>query len=85
MYEGILDDMQAFHANLARGVWMTNSVKEGPADRGWLVANKIMSLQDRALGRQYNLLDAWYFDEVVRMAEARNVVFHPNAGGRPPV
>ncbi|HSF81070.1 MAG TPA: DUF5060 domain-containing protein [Anaerolineales bacterium] len=64
-YEYYLDRMGAYGANLAR-VWMTNSGK----NQDW-----ILSIQDDQLGSDYNLEEAWAFDQILEKARQKGVYF----------
>jgi len=64
-YEYYLSRMNEYKANLAR-VWMTNSGK----DQNW-----ILSIQDKKLGSDYNLEEAWAFDSILDMAQQKGVHF----------
>jgi hypothetical protein len=55
--------MSEHKANLAR-VWMTNSGK----DQYW-----ILSIQDKTLGADYNLEEAWAFDHILEMARQKGI------------
>jgi hypothetical protein len=52
-------------ANLAR-VWMTNSGRQ----QDW-----ILSIQDKELGGDYNLEEAWAFDEILDLAFQKGIYF----------
>ena len=62
-YEYYLGRMNESKANLAR-VWMTNSGK----DQNW-----ILSIQDKTLGADYNLEEAWAFDTILDRAQQKGV------------
>ena len=62
-YEYYFDRMGEHKANLAR-VWMTNS----GMDQGW-----ILSIQDKTLGADYNLQEAWMFDSILENAHQNDV------------
>lgn len=64
-YEYYLSRMNEYKANLAR-VWMTNSGR----DQNW-----ILSIQDKKLGSDYNLEEAWAFDTILDMAQQKRVHF----------
>ncbi len=64
-YAYFLERMGEYKANLAR-VWMTNSGQ----DQTW-----ILSIQDKALGSDYNLEEAWAFDAVLELARQKGVYF----------
>jgi len=64
-YNYYLSRMQEYKANLAR-VWMVNSGK----NQDW-----IMSIQDQSLGRDYNLEEAWAFDNILDLAHQKGVYF----------
>ena len=64
-YDYYLSRMNAYKANLAR-VWMTNSGK----DQTW-----ILSIQDKNLGSNYNLEEAWAFDYILNLAQQKGVYF----------
>ena len=64
-YQYYLNRMNEYKANLAR-VWMTNS----GINQTW-----IMSVQDKILGADYNLEEAWAFDYILNQAELKNVKF----------
>ena len=64
-YEYYLSRMGEYKANLAR-VWMTNSGK----DQNW-----ILSIQDKKLGSDYNLEEAWAFDKILDLALQNGVYF----------
>ena len=64
-YEYYLSRMSENQANLAR-VWMTNSGK----DQNW-----ILSIQDKTLGSDYNLEEAWAFDNILNLARQNGVYF----------
>ncbi len=63
-YNYYLSHMQEYKANLAR-VWMVNSGK----DQDW-----ILSIQDESLGSDYNLEEAWAFDNILDLAHQKGVV-----------
>ncbi len=62
-YEYYLNSMHEYGANLSR-VWMTNSGK----DQNW-----ILSIQDKSLGRDFNLEEAWAFDHILDIAQQKGV------------
>jgi len=62
-YEYYFDRMGEHKANLAR-VWMTNS----GMDQDW-----ILSIQDKTLGADYNLQEAWMFDAILESAHLNEV------------
>lgn len=62
-YDEYFARMAEAGANLAR-VWMVNSGR----NQRW-----ILSLQDRTLGADYNLEEAWAFDAIVELARQRGV------------
>jgi len=64
-YEYYLDRMSAHGANLGRA-WMTNSGRA----QDW-----ILSIQDDQLGSDYNLEEAWAFDNILEMAERQGIYF----------
>jgi hypothetical protein len=64
-YEYYFSRMGEYKANLAR-VWMTNSGK----DQDW-----ILSIQDKKLGSDYNLEEAWAFDKILDLAHQNGVYF----------
>jgi hypothetical protein len=61
--------MQEYKANLAR-VWMVN----GSRNQDW-----ILSIQDQALGRDYNLEEAWAFDAILDQAHQTGTDFPPKS------
>ena len=64
-YQYYLNRMGEYSANLAR-VWMSN----GSTNQGW-----IMSVQDKTLGSNYNLMESWAFDYILNIAEQKGVTF----------
>jgi hypothetical protein len=64
-YNYYLNRMNTYKANLAR-VWMTNSGK----DQNW-----ILSIQDKNLGSNFNLEEAWAFDYILDLAQQKGVYF----------
>ena len=64
-YNYYLSRMQEYKANLAR-VWMVNSAR----NQDW-----IMSIQDQSLGSDYNLEEAWAFDNILDLAHQKGVYF----------
>jgi hypothetical protein len=64
-YEYYINRMGENKANLAR-VWMTNSGRE---------QNWILSIQDSELGSDYNLEEAWAFDNILDLAFQKGVYF----------
>ena len=62
-YEYYFNRMGEYKANLAR-VWMTNSGR----DQDW-----ILSIQDKKLGSDYNLEEAWAFDKILDLARQNGV------------
>jgi hypothetical protein len=64
-YSTFLNQMSENRANLAR-IWMTNSGK----NQDW-----ILSIQDQGLGKDYNLEEAWAFDQILNQAQEKDVYF----------
>ncbi len=62
-YQYYLNRMAENKANLAR-VWMTNSGRS---------QNWILSIQDKNLGSDYNLEEAWAFDYILNLAETNDI------------
>jgi hypothetical protein len=63
LYNYYLDRMNEYKANLAR-VWMTNS----GTGHEW-----ILSIQDTTLGDDYNLEEAWAFDQILSDTKSEKV------------